>query len=186
VSTPSPREALLQRAVAYFVDHGVRDTSLRTLASEIGTSHRMLIYHFGSREGLLTAVVVHIWKRQQAVLEALTDASPTRPRENAWQLWQTLVNSGATALIFELSAPAMQGAPWAESFREGVATWLERIGGYLMAAGADPERAEVLARMGMAVVRGALWELGITGDREAADRTIRTFLDDLWPAGPVG
>ena len=54
--TPA-RDALLARCVTWFADHGVGDTSLRTLADGVGTSHRMLIYHFGSREGLLAAVV---------------------------------------------------------------------------------------------------------------------------------
>ena len=51
------RDQLLTRTVEYFATHGVADTSLRRLAEEIGTSHRMLLYHFGSREGLLSAVV---------------------------------------------------------------------------------------------------------------------------------
>ncbi|MBK6300027.1 MAG: TetR family transcriptional regulator [Actinomycetales bacterium] len=42
----SRREELLGQVVAWFAAHGIGDTSLRTLARELGTSHRMLIYHF--------------------------------------------------------------------------------------------------------------------------------------------
>jgi len=35
---------------------GITDQSLREMAAAIGTSHRMLLYHFKSREGLLIAV----------------------------------------------------------------------------------------------------------------------------------
>ena len=51
------RDALLGRAIAHYAAHGIRDTSLRSLASAIGTSQRMLHYHFGSREDLLAAVL---------------------------------------------------------------------------------------------------------------------------------
>jgi AcrR family transcriptional regulator len=62
-SAVKPREQLLQAAIAYVAANGVTDVSLRELARAIGSSHRMLIYHFGSKEGLLVAIV-------QAVEEA--------------------------------------------------------------------------------------------------------------------
>lgn len=37
------------------LNRGLTDLSLRTIAGEIGTSHRMLLYHFGSKEKLLVA-----------------------------------------------------------------------------------------------------------------------------------
>ena len=37
MSSPRPREVLLAKAVGYYAEHGVRDTSLRTLAASIGT-----------------------------------------------------------------------------------------------------------------------------------------------------
>jgi AcrR family transcriptional regulator len=182
MSSPRPREDLLEKAIAYFVAHGVGDTSLRTLAAEIGTSHRMLIYHFGSREGLLTAIVSSFWHGQQAVLDQLTGADPGDPRGNAWRMWEVMVEGSAiTPLVFELSAPAMQEAPWTASFREGTAAWVRQISAHLVAYGEPPARAEALARAAMAVVRGALWELAITGDRAAADLAVRTVLDETWP-----
>ena len=44
-------------AMEYVAEHGVGDLSLRGLAAALGTSHRMLSYHFGSREGLLIEVI---------------------------------------------------------------------------------------------------------------------------------
>src|SRR3954447_6498176 len=54
VAEPSPRERILQRIVAHVLAHGLGDESLREVAAAVGTSHRMLGYHFGSRDGLLT------------------------------------------------------------------------------------------------------------------------------------
>ena len=52
---------------------------MRGLAAALGTSHRMLIYHFGSREGLLIEVIRAVEAQQRAALAQMlldTDASP--------------------------------------------------------------------------------------------------------------
>ena len=51
------RERLLAGAIEHVAEHGVGNLSLRGLAAALGTSHRMLIYHFGSRDGLLIEVI---------------------------------------------------------------------------------------------------------------------------------
>ena len=66
--TSQARERLLAAAVDHALDTGIADLSLRQLAAAIGTSHRMLIYHFGSREGLLAAVTQAVEDQQRAAL----------------------------------------------------------------------------------------------------------------------
>ena len=56
MATSQARDRLLAAAVSHALSGGIADLSLRELAAAIGTSHRMLIYHFGSRQGLLAAV----------------------------------------------------------------------------------------------------------------------------------
>jgi AcrR family transcriptional regulator len=46
-----PRDALLEKVVAYAAANGIAGRSLREIAAGVGTSHRMLLHHFGSREG---------------------------------------------------------------------------------------------------------------------------------------
>ena len=65
-------EALLDRCLAYLREVGFSQLSLREIASGVGTSHRMLIYHFGSREGLLAAIVGRVEAEQRAALIDLT------------------------------------------------------------------------------------------------------------------
>ena len=50
--------ALLRAAIGHLAEHGLGGATLRGIASAIGTSHRMLIYHFGSRDGLEYEAVV--------------------------------------------------------------------------------------------------------------------------------
>ncbi len=42
---------LLDAATAHVLENGLGDLSLRSVADALGTSHRMLIYYFGSADG---------------------------------------------------------------------------------------------------------------------------------------
>src|SRR5436853_5945379 len=82
------REKLLAAVIDYVATHGFSDLSLREVAAAIGTSHRMLIYHFGSREGLLVAVVHAVEDAQRAFLaEFAADASLSLP-DVMRQMWR--------------------------------------------------------------------------------------------------
>src|SRR5215468_11131787 len=48
---------LLDRAYEYALEHGLADLSLRPLAAAIGSSPRVLLYLFGSKEGLVRALL---------------------------------------------------------------------------------------------------------------------------------
>ena len=77
----SARDVLLDKTMAHVAAHGMSDLSLRELAAAIGTSHRMLLYHFGSREGLVAAIVDAMESQQREALEDLaTGASSPRKR----------------------------------------------------------------------------------------------------------
>ena len=43
------RRELLDALIAEFAAGGIGDRSLRRVAEAVGTSHRMLLHHFGSR-----------------------------------------------------------------------------------------------------------------------------------------
>ena len=48
------KDELIESLIAYLLENGLADLSLRPLAAGTGTSARLLIYHFGSKEDLLT------------------------------------------------------------------------------------------------------------------------------------
>ncbi|HWG99834.1 MAG TPA: TetR family transcriptional regulator [Pilimelia sp.] len=177
-----PQEDLLRRAVAWFAANGVGDSSLRALAAGIGTSHRMLIYHFGSRQGLLAAMVEAVWRGQQELLDSLLRDAAEDPYEGAWRFWVHLADDRAFApLFFEVSAAAMQGHAWARSLRTWLTVWTDRLARFFADVGHPPPQAEKHARMTLAMTRGVLFELALTGDREAADATMATFLESTRP-----
>ena len=63
-------------------EHGVADLSLRGLAAAIGTSHRMLIYHFDSKAGLLDDIVTS-WLEPIAALRREQGVPPETARAQA-------------------------------------------------------------------------------------------------------
>ncbi|MGL5851829.1 MAG: TetR/AcrR family transcriptional regulator [Phycicoccus sp.] len=75
-ATPQ-RTALLDGAVAHVLDHGIGTLSLRPLAAALGTSDRMLLYYFGTREALLEAVLVEAGSRLRTALDTSLPAEPT-------------------------------------------------------------------------------------------------------------
>lgn len=174
----SAREELLGRAVDWFMKNGVGDTSLRTVAAGIGSSHRMLLYHFGSREGLLAAVVDVTWAAQAQHLEVMLDEGRD-PLEAGRAFWKSLADEAQTfgPLFFELAAAAMHGHEWAASLRTWIGVWNERLTQYYVRIGHAPERAAAIAHTALALARGVLFELALGGDRERADATILEFLE---------
>ncbi len=64
----SPRQRLLDGAIEYVAANGMTDLSLRSLAAALGTSHRLLIFHFGSKERLWIEIVQTVEQRQIALL----------------------------------------------------------------------------------------------------------------------
>ena len=107
--TSQAREDLLAAAVRHALDGGIADLSLRQIAAAIGTSHRMLIYHFGSREGLLVAVTQAVEEQQRAALleSGVTAVDP----RTAWERLSDPALWPQERLFFELYAYALRGRP---------------------------------------------------------------------------
>ncbi len=176
---PTARDELLGRVVGWFVEHGVGDTSLRTLASGVGTSHRMLNYHFGSREGLLGAVVEAVEQGEHAALLDLSEQYDD-PFEAGAAFWTRVADRAEVfaPLFFELSTHAMRGHPHAEGLRTWLRTgWLDAMQAGFEQLGAPTDRARTLALQSLAMARGLLFEVAVTGDRAAADLAM-----DRWTA----
>ena len=67
------REQIIATAITVFGEYGYAGGSIRTIADRVGVSHATLLQHFGSKEGLLTAVLEQ-WDRQ-TVEARLADVS---------------------------------------------------------------------------------------------------------------
>ncbi|WP_112246953.1 TetR/AcrR family transcriptional regulator [Kribbella monticola] len=163
------RESLLTDAVDHFARNGIGDASLRAIATAIGTSHRMLIYHFGSREGLLAEVVRTVEQQQRDLLASLTEGTVA---EQAEEFWRRVTEAALIygPLFFELAAHAMQDQPHTEALKADlINVWLPPLTDLCIRAGIAPDQAPAYARLGLAASRGLLFDLLLTGDRAGVD-----------------
>jgi AcrR family transcriptional regulator len=183
--TSQARERLLAAAVRHALDAGIADLSLRQLAAAIGTSHRMLLYHFGSREGLLVAVTHAVEEQQRA---ALLGPGPGTAPQDARRSWERLSDPKLwpqERLFFELYAYALRGRPGTEGFLDGIVeSWVAPVAAALVEAGADEWTARADARLAVAVVRGLLLDLLATGDRAGVTEAYERYLKYVSAAGP--
>jgi AcrR family transcriptional regulator len=180
--TDNPRrENLLEGAIEYVAQNGITDLSLRQLAAALGTSHRMLIHHFGSKEGLWVAIVREVENRQRATLADMVPA-PDMPPDEAMRAWWRHISDPSLwpneRLFYELYGQAIQGRPHTVEMLDGIIEdWLEPAIEINMAFGLDREEARAHARLGIAVTRGLLLDLVATRDVEGVDAAMEAFID---------
>jgi len=182
------RERLLAAAVEYAAEHGLADLSLRTLAAALGTSHRMLIFHFGSKEGLLVEVVRAVEARQRALLAELRADPDLGSLGQMQALWEHLTSPALwpyERLFFEVYAQGLLGKePARRLLDEAVDAWLPPVVDMLTAQGVPPDEARAEARLALAVTRGLLLDLLATGDLDAVNAAMGRFTELYLHARP--
>lgn len=165
------RRQLLDALVTEFATGGIGDRSLREVAAAVGTSHRMLLHHFGSREGLLVAIVEEVERRQMGLLPDL----PADPARGFAAMWADLSRPElreSERLFFECYARAAAGEkPFARMVPAAVESWLAEV-----EAVAEGPVDPALARLGLAVSRGLLLDLVATDDEAGVDAAARAFI----------
>lgn len=181
----SAREVLLDKTIAHVAANGLSDMSLRELAAAVGTSHRMLIYHFDSREGLVAAIVARIEAQQRDALEELAQQATT-PADLVKKQWEQLSDPDLrpfVLLFFEVLAHALHNRPGTDGFLDQLTTpWLDLGADLADRLGIEATADEL--RLGVAVVRGLLIEVLATGDSAGPRRSLDRFLE-MWNPSPA-
>jgi AcrR family transcriptional regulator len=165
------RAELLGALIETFSDGGVGGRSLREVAERVGTSHRMLLHHFGSRDELLLAIVEEVERRQAATLGGLPD-DPADAFAAMWADVRRRELRPFERLFFECYSRAAQGEePFARLLPGAVEGWLDAVD---ERSGGTADRAMV--RLGLAVSRGLLLDLVATGDEAGVDAAADRFV----------
>lgn len=172
------RQALLDALIDDVGRNGIGGRSLRDLAAGTGTSHRMLLHHFGSRDELLLAIVEEVERRQVSTLEEL----PDDPADAVAATWADLRREELRPferLFFECYARGAQGEePFTRLLPAAIGGWLDAA---TESAGGTVTRAQV--RLILAVTRGLLLDLVATDDDAGVDDAAEVFVDLLRRAG---
>jgi AcrR family transcriptional regulator len=176
----SGKERLLDAVIEHFAADGLADQSLRRIAEAVGSSHRMLLYHFGSKDGLLLEVVRAVEARTRAQFTAAGDAvAPERVDELVRAMWRYVADpelGDFERLFFALYGRALQGEAGARPLlRDDIETWLAANASVAATAGVPESVARAHARLGLAVTRGLLLDLLATGDRAGVDAALEVF-----------
>jgi AcrR family transcriptional regulator len=183
MASATPKEKLLEAVADVALAGGIADRSLRAIAEAAGTSHRMLIHHFGSREGLLVDVIGAVEARQRGALTELVADSIQAPGNLADRFWKHLRSpelAPQERLFFEVYGQALQGRQWAKPLLEGVVeNWVGPVAAMLEAEGIRPDTARTVARLYVAVGRGLLLDVLATGDGHEVDAAMQCFSEML-------
>jgi AcrR family transcriptional regulator len=183
MESATPKEKLLEAVTNVALAGGIADRSLRAIAEAAGTSHRMLIHHFGSREGLLIDVIRAVEARQRGALSELVAESTEVPGDLADRFWRHLRSpelAPQERLFFEVYGQALQGRAWARPLLDGVVDdWVGPVAAMLEAAGISLGTARTVARLYVAVGRGLLLDVLATGDGHEVDMAMQYFSEML-------
>ena len=148
---------------------GLSRLTLRHLASGIGTSPRMLLYDFESRDALLAAILTRLQERQAALVaaELAANPSPAHALERFWAWLTAPEQAPLVRLVIEVRGQIMSGqldarltGDWGTPYQ----AMFERF--------AAPPEDFTLIR---AVVIGLLIEHA-HGDAQAADAAMKRFV----------
>lgn len=171
VKSGSPRkEELLEAAYSYVQAHGISAMSLRPLAAAIGTSPRVLLFLFDSKDQLVRELLARARRDELALLDHGHGGDP------AAQLWEWMCrpeHRGLLKLWVDAYARSLiePDGPWGDFAAATVRDWLEILG----REGSD----EATATAVLALLRGALLDLLATGDVDRTTRAVRAELDRL-------
>ena len=179
------KRELLEAAYRYVLSNGLAEMSLRPLAKAIGSSPRVLLFLFGSKEGLTRTLLARAREDELGYLDALRNAHGDRSlAETGREVWSWLADPSHRALLAlwtEGYARSLQGepGPWAEFARDTVSDWLDLLAARQPAASRVTEAARSERTLLLAVLRGALLDLLATGDHDRVTDAVERHLSAM-------
>lgn len=177
------RAELLERAVAYVLDNGIAELSLRPLARAVGASPRVLLYYFKSKDELLVAIIERARERQRGAFAQLVADDSMSPREVCRAIWRVMSAPKAEPafrLSFEIYALSLQNRKRFRHFLDSVVEdWIAFMQPALLRAGYSVADARAVATVTIAGFRGFMLDLCATRDRERVNRAVELWLEAL-------
>jgi AcrR family transcriptional regulator len=181
--TPDPnrKPELLGRIMDHVATEPLSRMTFRSLASALGVSTYSFVYHFGSRQEMIDAILEE-GVRQQS--ESLTGVDVTAFDREQFRDWykeafrHSLRENNRTALRLQFEAGALE--PIDPDIGKRVTTsfvgWRDTVKSWLKKQGIESRRAGVLAHWLVDSAAGLHFGFLISGDRTATVQAFDVFL----------
>jgi AcrR family transcriptional regulator len=175
---PEKKQALLEQCLDAAIAAGVIDFSINTIAKTIGTSGRMLVYHFGSKQELERQVITLLEMRLREKLwsfETVASGKEDSLAATLLAMWQHLTSPamhGLLKLTMDLNQRAIQGDTETQHF-------LERENQQWVEALALLTNDETMALALLHLFQGAILDFLTTGNARRGQESIKSFAETL-------
>lgn len=181
-SVERPAE-LLDEIADYLARNGVAELSLRPLAKAVGSSPRVLLYYFGSKEELVVKALGRLRERQRVTYERMKSLPYQSTGEVCRAIWRHMSapeNVRLLGMSLEIFAMALrQPERFAEYLRASVEDWLGFLSAPLLRKGYSEAEARAHATVVVAGFRGFLLDYCASRDRARLDRAVELWLNAL-------
>ena len=159
------RDDLLDQVTDHVLEQGLIGLTLRPLAAAIDTSDRMLIYHFGSRDGLVSEVVARCTERAIAAVSAMPAAPTVRSAVNRlWSAYRTEPLHSLLDVYCQAAATGLIGRePYLSDARASNELWSTALRDYFRRSGAPSRRVGRVVTLVDSALFG--FHLDLTTDR---------------------
>ena len=172
------REELLEKAYGFVLEHGLADLSLRPLAQAIGSSPRVLLYLFESKDGLVRELLARARQDELAAIQGI-EGDLEAVTATLWEWLAAPEHRPLLVLWVEAYARSLvdPDGPWAGFARQTRRGLAERAREGPAACG-TPDKAGLAERTrALALLRGALLDLLATGDETRVTAALRQRSD---------
>jgi AcrR family transcriptional regulator len=177
------REDLLSACIAYILENGIADLSLRPLAAQVGSKARLLIYHFGSKDALLAEAMTVVRARVQKAFAEIVDSERQRKPSDIirtfWSWATSMQHQKFLCLFFEIHGLALQRPEqYGPYLEKAVSSWVELMVQVL------PERLSLARRRALATLAvttaiGLLLDYLSSGDKKRVTEALDLFADSF-------
>jgi AcrR family transcriptional regulator len=184
------RADLLEQVLRYAAEHGIAALTLRQVAPALGTSARMLVHYFDTKEHLIEQLLAATRPDVPALL-AQHGAAGHGPRRIAQLLWHDLSAGGdqepRVRLLLEVMALGLtQPDRYGEYATTAVLAWVEPLADALRAAGHPAGDAAARATLLVSGLRGLALDRYLTGDRARTDAAADHLIAAAVQRDPTG
>ncbi|MFK0023668.1 TetR/AcrR family transcriptional regulator [Streptomyces sp. NPDC090798] len=187
---PAKRRDLLDQVREYMIRNGLTDLSLRPLARALGTSDRMLLYYFGSKERMVTEALALDERRPLLRARSLlgggdADRDPAWLRgfmQEVWQRFSAPDLRAALPLYLEITVTGLlRPDRYAPVVRDALTEWKDLLTSVFRDMGLSDARARTEAVLLVDASFGMVVGPLIKGDWNEADAAFSLLLDRLEP-----